>query len=154
MPLLAGGDLSVARGSTALREWDWPIPDDVVIFGSDGGGDPFGVWLPTAEARPVVVKIGAIFKPGCMGIMGEDVNAFLRGWTAFYLLLSEEDEATAGLDALELPERLRSDDAGDETFAQIMAWASPTITGSLSDPYEALLTAEDVRRIAANGDCR
>ena len=82
------------------------------------------------------------------------LNAFLRGWTAFYLLLSEEDEATAGLDALELPERLRSDDAGDETFAQITAWASPTITGSLSDPYEALLTAEDVRRIAANGDCR
>jgi hypothetical protein len=150
LPLLSGGDLSVERASTAHREWDWPVPDEVVIFGSDGGGDPLGLWLPAEAARPVVVKIGAIFEPGCMGILGEDLNAFLRAWTAYYLLLPDRERASAGLDALELPERLRSDDPGDETFAQIVEWASPTVIGSLSDPYEVALTAEDVRRIAAD----
>jgi hypothetical protein len=150
MPLRHGDDLSVARASTAYRAWGWPVPDEVVIFGSDGGGDPFGVWLPTADGRPVVVRIGAIFEPGCMGIVGEDVNAFLRAWTACYLL-HHRQAATAGLDALELPERLRSDDLDDQTFAQIIEWASPTIAGSMSDPYDARSTAEDVRRIAVGG---
>jgi hypothetical protein len=152
MPLLAEDDLSIARASTAHREWDWPVPDDVVIFGSDGGGDPLGLWLPAAApAQPLVVKIGAIFEPGCMGIIGEDLNAFLRAWTAYYLLVHDREAAAAGLNALELPEHLRSGDPEDESFAQIVRWASPTITDSMSDPYEARLTAEDVRRIAAGG---
>jgi hypothetical protein len=152
MPLLTGDDLSVARASTVHREWDWPVPDEVVIFGSDGCGDPLGLWLPeTGTARPVVVKIGAIFELGCMGIVGEDLNAFLRAWTAYYLLLPDRMSATAGLDALELPDYLRSDDPDERAFAQILSWASPTITGSISDPYEARLTAAGVHRIAAEG---
>jgi hypothetical protein len=151
MPLLSGGDVSVARASAAHRRWGWPVPDEVVIFGSDGGGDPLGLWLPDAAARPVVVKIGAIFAPGSMGIVGEDLNAFLRAWTAYHLLLPHREAVTAGLDALELPDRLRSDDPDDETLAQIFEWASPTIMVSKSDPYEAELTAEDVRRIAEDG---
>jgi hypothetical protein len=151
MPLLTGGELSVAQASKAHRDWGWPVPDEVVIFGSDGGGDPLGLWLSAAAARSIVVKLGAIFEPACMGIVGEDVNAFLRAWTGYYLLLPGREASTAGLNALELPEHLRSDDPDDETFAQIVEWASPTITGSMSDPYEAQLTANDVRRIAADG---
>jgi hypothetical protein len=151
MPLQTGGELSVAQASKTHREWDWPVPDELVLFGTDGGGDPLGLWLPAAATRPIVVKIGAIFEPGCMGIVGEDLNAFLRAWTAYYLLLPDREATTAGLDALELPELLRSDDPDDETFAQILEWASPTITGSISNPYEAMLTAEDVRRFAADG---
>lgn len=148
MPLFSGGDLSLVRASTAHRKWDWPVPDEVVIFGSDGGGDPLGLWLPGTAARPVVVKIGAIFEPGCMGIVGEDLNAFLRAWTAYHLLLPDREAVTAGLNALELPERLRADDPDEETFVRILEWASPAITASMGDPYEAELTAEDVRRIA------
>jgi len=151
MPLLSGDDLSVARASTVHRAWDWPVPDEVVIFGSDGCGDPLGLWLPgTGTARPVVVKIGAIFEPGCMGILGEDLNAFLRAWTAYHLLLPDRKVATAALNALELPEYLRSDHPDDETFAQILEWASPTVLRSMSDPYEARLTPADVHRIAAD----
>jgi hypothetical protein len=150
MPLLNRDDLSVARASTTYRGWEWPVPDEVVIFGSDGGGDPFGLWLPeSTAARPLVVKIGAIFEAGCMAIVGEDLNAFLRAWTAYYLLLPDRKETTAGLDALEVPDNLRPGEPDDEAFGQIVEWASPTITGSMSDPYEATLTAEDVRRIAA-----
>ena len=46
MPLLSGGELSVARASTTYREWEWPIPDEVVIFGTKATGDeivaPYG----------------------------------------------------------------------------------------------------------------
>lgn len=151
MPLQISGELSVAQASKAHREWDWPVPDELVLFGSDGGGDPLGVWLPAAATQPIVVKIGATFEPGCMGIVGEDFNAFLRAWTAYHLLLPGREATTIGLNALGLPEHLRSDDPDDETFAEIVKWASPTITGSISDPYEAQLTADDVRRIAADG---
>src|SRR4051812_44790960 len=130
MPLLAEGGFSVARASAAYRGWGWPIPDEVVIFGNDGGGDPFGLWLPAVAARPVVVKIGAIFEPGCMGVVGEDLNAFLRAWTAYYLLLPDREITIQGLDALELPEHLRADGPDDETFRQILEWASPTLAGS------------------------
>ena len=150
LPLLSGGDVSVASGSSTHRGWDWPVPDEVVIFGNDGGGEPFGLWLPDAAARPVVVRIGQIFEPGCMGVVGEDLNAFLRAWTAYYLLLPDDgDELGPALDALGLPELLRSDDPDDETFAQIIEWASPSLDASVNDPYEARLTTEDVRRIAA-----
>lgn len=151
LPLQTGGELSVAQASGAHREWGWPVPDELVLFGSDGGGDPMGLWLPATPTRPLVVRIGAIFEPGCMSIVGEDLNAFLRAWTAYYLLLPDLEMATAGLDALELPDHLRSDDPDDETWVQIMDWASPTITSSMSDPYEARLTADDVRHIAAAG---
>ena len=151
MPLQAGGELSVAQASATHRAWGWPVPDELVLFGNDGNGDPVGLWLPAAATRPIVVKVGAIFEPGCMGIVGEDLTAFLRAWTAYFLLLPDRGTATAGLDALGVPEHLRSDDPDDETFAQIVEWASPTITGSMSDPYEARLTADDVRRIAAAG---
>ena len=97
LPLLSGGDLSVARASAAHRGWGWPVPDEVVIFGSDGGGDPLGLWLPAAAARPVVVKIGAIFEPGGMGVVGEDLNAFLRAWTAYYLLLPDREGESPGV---------------------------------------------------------
>lgn len=149
MPLL-GEDLSVARASGTYRGWDWPVADEVVIFGSNGCGDPFGLWLPRSSgARPLVVQIGAIFEAGCMAVVAEDLNAFLRAWTAYYLLLPDRREATAGLDALDVPEHLRPEEPGDDTFVQIVEWASPTMSGLMSSPYEAELTAEDVRRIAA-----
>lgn len=151
LPLLRGDDLSVTRASSAHRGWEWPVPEEVVIFGNDGGGEPFGVWLPGDAARPVVVRIGQIFEPGCMGVVGEDLNAFLRAYTGYYLQpYDEEDDVGPARDALGLPERLRSDDPDDELFASIFEWASPSLPGSVSDPYEARLTADDVRRIASS----
>ena len=149
LPLLSGGDHSLARASSALRGWEWPVPEEVVVFGGDGKGSLFGVWLPRSAARPVVVQVGEIFEPGCMGVVGEDLNGFLRAWTAYYLQpYDEEDDVGPARDALGLPERLRSDDPDDELFASVFEWANPSLPASLSDPYEARLTADDVRRIA------
>ena len=43
-PPLADGpeDLSLATASDLLRSWDWPIPEELVVFGDNGAGDQFG----------------------------------------------------------------------------------------------------------------
>ncbi len=131
------GEGSVTRAAAAFRRWDWPVPDEVVVIGNNGAGDIFGLWLPKVEERPLVVTIGAIFEPGCMGIAGQDLNAFLRARTAYHLLLPADDTMTAGLDALDVPVELRSQDPDDTMFTQMLNWASPTVPPSLMDAYEA-----------------
>ena len=142
------GEGSVTRAAATFRGWGWPVPDEVVLIGDDGDGDIFGLWLPEEEERPLVVTVGAIFEPGCMGVAGEDVNAFLRARTAYYLLPPDET-TTAGLDALEVPVELRSGDPDDTTWTKINEWASPTIPPSSMDAYAAQLTAADLHRIAS-----
>lgn len=84
-----------------------------------------------------------------MGIVGQDLNAFLRTWTAYYLLPSPGGTTTAGLDALGLPEEFQAQDPDDTAFARFYEWASPTVPSSLGDPYECRLTAADLHRIAS-----
>ncbi len=148
-PLHDESELSVTNAAATYRGWEWPVPDEVVLFGENGCGDPFGLWLPGAGARPLVVVVNAFFEPGCMGIAGRDLNAFLRTWTAYYLLLPPRGTTTAGLDALDVPEELRSHDPDDAVFAQIMKWADPTLPSSSADPYEGQLTTADLHRIAS-----
>ena len=38
--------LTVANASDKLRSWDWPVPDEMVIFGDNGQSDSFGLWAP------------------------------------------------------------------------------------------------------------
>jgi hypothetical protein len=61
-----------------------------------------------------------------MGIIGEDLNAFLRAWTAYYLLVHDRDAAAAGLNALELPEHLSSDDPPGSTEWLLMLFSHGT----------------------------
>ncbi len=139
---------SVTGAAAAFRRFGWPVPDEVVVIGDDGASDIFGLWLPKVEERPLVVTIGAIFEPGCMGIAGQDLNAFLRARTAYYLLLPD-DTMSAGLDALDVPVELRAPDPDDTTWTQINEWASPTVPPSSMDAYDARLTPADLHRIAS-----
>lgn len=142
------GEGSVTRAAAAFRRFGWPVPDEVVVIGDDGAGDIFGLWLPDEEEHPLVVTIGAVFEPGCMGIAGQDVNAFLRARTAYYLL-PPDDTTTAGLDALDVPVELQPPDPDDTAWTQINVWASPMVAPSSMDAYEARLTAADLHRIAS-----
>jgi hypothetical protein len=36
--------LTLATASDLLRSWDWPVPDEMLIFGGNGQGDSFGLW--------------------------------------------------------------------------------------------------------------
>jgi hypothetical protein len=63
-----------------LRSWDWPVPDEVLMFGGNGADDQFGLWYPagTPASEPTpVVMIGAVFEPASLALAGTEFARFL-----------------------------------------------------------------------------
>jgi cell wall assembly regulator SMI1 len=140
-PVASGDDdFRLARQTAALREWEWPIHQDAVVFATDGGGDPFALWLPTGadpELAPVV-HIGQDFDADpALGIAGITFTSFLRARTAAYLLI--HDAPPAALDALGVPGELRAASASgsDEGVDAVLRWADPGLVGMPLSPYDA-----------------
>jgi hypothetical protein len=152
LPLLPEGvTLAVTTSADLLRSWDWPIPDELLIFGDDGSGDQFGIWLPTArDAQPLIVQVGEIYGDDRnLAIVGEDIPSFLLARTAYYLLLLRDEEETgAAIAQLDLPEHLQELGDGDDDFFELLAWASPGLPDPRPDPYERGLTAAEVGSLA------
>jgi hypothetical protein len=152
LPLLPEGvTLAVTTSSDLLRSWDWPIPDELLIFGDNGAGDQFGIWLPTArDGQPLIVQVGETYgDDGNLAIVGDDLPSFLLGWTAYYLmLLSDQGETGPALSELGLPERLQELGDTDDDFFELLAWASPGLPDPRPDPYERGLTAAEVGSLA------
>jgi SMI1/KNR4 family protein SUKH-1 len=142
---LDGKKLSVAQSSEFLRKAEWPIPDEAVVFGTDGSDDLFALWLPRDRVeKPIVMQVGSIFQPGSFSIVGTSLPRFLRSRTAYYLLL-EECEGSA-LDELEVPRKFRGY-AADKLA--IYRWSDPELPNFPLSPYDAHLTADDVRKFAS-----
>ena len=154
-PLLAEDhdELALTTASGLLRSWDWPVPDELVVFGDNGADSNFGLWLPgSSSVRPVVVELGEAFDDACLAVVGDDLGSFLVGRTAYYARLIDDDAArTAALDALGLPDELRTREDADteEAHFAALAWASPGLPDPRPDPYERGLTPEAVARHAA-----
>jgi hypothetical protein len=144
--------LTVANASDRLRSWDWPVPDELVVFGDNGQDDSFGLWVSRdGEARQVVVQIGAVFEEACLAVVAEDLESFLRAWGTYYgLLLGEPWQVEQLIAELQIPEELRSldEDGSDEEFHAVLAWACPGLPDPRPDPYERGMTAEQVDRYA------
>jgi hypothetical protein len=153
LPLLPEGvTLALTTSSDILRSWDWPIPDELLIFGDDGTGDQLGIWLPTArDAQPLIVQVGEIYGDDRnLAIVGDDLSAFLLARTAYsLLLLSDEEDTRAALAALDLPEHLHelAGEEDDDLFA-FLAWASPDLPDPRPDPYARGLTGAEVGSLA------
>jgi len=127
-----------------MRSWQWPIPDEVLVFGGNGAGDQFGLWYPHGSPSngPIpVVMIGSIFEPACLALAGTDLPRFLIAWSGYYLVLL--DAPTEALDALGLPESLRRTDA-DGGFAPYFRWADPSLPDPEPDPYERGMDAPGI----------
>jgi hypothetical protein len=122
------------------------------MIGGNGSDDLFGLWLPgDDEARPLAVQVGETFEPASFAVVGDDLESFLAGWTAYYLLLlGDEIDVGPALDALGVPAQLRvqSSGLGDEDLDALLAWASPHLPDVHPDPYERGLTADDLAQIA------
>jgi len=147
---LDGSDFSVTKSSSFLRNNQWPIPEELVVFAGDGTGDSFGLWLPTAEHHaPLVIEVGGIFEEGSFAIVGTSLSAFLRGRTAYYLLLLECP--AQALDALEVPRSLRAgaDELGDDEYDALARWSDPGLPQLPLSAYRARLTARDIRDAAS-----
>jgi hypothetical protein len=99
------------------------------IFGDNGQGDSFGLWLPRdGGVRPVVVH-GAVFEEACLAVVAEDLECVAE---------------------FEIPEELRSldEDGSEEEFYSVLAWACPGLPDPKPDPYERGLTVEQVNEFA------
>jgi hypothetical protein len=155
----------VATARNALRSREWFVPEEVVPFGADAGGDVLGIWSPRdGAARELVVLIGAgdgaEDVPAC-AIVGEDLYAFLQGWIAHYVWALEDeepggeelieevqDELGLPLDLQGVPEEIARS-AGQHLQA-VLRWASPTLDDLVYDPDKGWpLSIEDVRERAS-----
>lgn len=143
---LEGTDLSVARASAFLRAANWPIPAQLVILGSDGQGDPWGLWSPGAPGvQPAVVSVGQLFEPESLAVAGTSLERFLTVRTAYYSLVL--GAPSAALDELGLPIELRTANPDDRTWAEIQAWADPALAGISLDPYESPMAAHGIEAL-------
>jgi hypothetical protein len=127
-----------------LRDAQWPIPPELLVFGGDGQGDQLGCWLPEGieTLDPPVVLLGQVFEPKCLAVMSLGVVSFFKGWTAYYLQVIEApDEAQ---DALGTPSFLQSTDPDEELLYRCLAWASPDLPDPRPDPYTRGLSAEEL----------
>nr|WP_290668306.1 SMI1/KNR4 family protein [Ardenticatena sp.] len=143
---LADDELSFVSASDVLRRYGGPIPPEVIVFADDGQGNLFGLWFPKEGiGRPLIVEIGEIFEEDCMAIIGTSFTAFLRGWSAYHMLLLEmPDEAPKTLDVPQRFMRKRGTWLNDEDYETLMCWANPGLPDLPISPYEARLTANDV----------
>lgn len=150
--LLGGSNFeSVATTSDDVREAGAPLPDEVVVFGGDGSEAGFGIWLPRGRigAAVPVVEIGE--GGGGLALVGTDLPPFLRGWTAYYLVLIEADPTA--LEALSLPHDLRipAEEADDALFAALRKWADPSLPNHDADPYKSPTSVGELRRLYGSG---
>jgi hypothetical protein len=144
VPLTGSQDSGLVGLSMRLRSGNWPIPDELMMFGTNGAGDQLGLWYPqdaAPDAPTPVVMVGQVFEPASLALVGTDLPQFLRAWSGYYMvLLSSPIEA---LDALGLPESLREidDEAG---LGPYFRWADPALADPNPDPYERGLDAAGI----------
>ncbi|MCH7924668.1 MAG: SMI1/KNR4 family protein [Planctomycetes bacterium] len=134
--------LTLVSLSSMMRESDWSVPEEFLVFGDDGGDSQFGLWLPEGEAFVDDYPVIELVETEVMAIAGTSLCRFLKGRTAFYLLA--EGAAAKSLDALGLPSELRTENLDDDNFVRITQWADPGIPDPLPDPYKGV-TADELR---------
>jgi hypothetical protein len=138
----ADDDFSLVTATDAMREYHWSVPEEVLQFGGNGSEETFGIWLPETPGTPFdhpILDTGEIFDAESLAVVGTSLLPFLYYWTAYYVTLYEGE--TAALDALGLPEPLRSDPY-DVDMPALCAWADPNLPDHAPSPYERGLDAE------------
>lgn len=151
-PLHDVGRLGVATASGQLREWNWPVPEELLVIGDNGGGEVFGVWdVPSARRAPLV-EMGSPTEEADLAVLGTTLAGFLAAWTAYYLPLAGEGDPAVDrcLHELGVPADLRSGDTEEHLWA-LLAWGSPDLPDPRPDPYERPLAPQEITRVAQGG---
>jgi hypothetical protein len=148
-PLLGnGGKPGLVDHSAILREHEWRVPPELVIFGDTGSETFFGIWSPKRPGGKMpVIEVGGVFDdPKCLAVHGTDFLRFLKARTALYLMKASEDLPNEALEALGVPGPLRTEDPDEATLKLLYRWADPEIPDPLPDPMERGMTADDLRK--------
>ena len=111
----------------------------------------FGIWLG-ACGNPIynhpVIEVGGSAEDS-MGVAGTNLLSFLRGWSAYYLMLKAVDKSkeVEFLDKLQVPQWLRTESFDGNQFAQLRKWADPQLPDPSGNSSSQRYTIADLKRI-------
>jgi len=148
-PLLGGtGRPSLVDHSQVLRDHEWQVPPELVIFADTGAETFLGVWTPKRPGSKMpVVEVGGVFDdPKCLAVHGTDFLRFLKARTALYLMKCSEKLEDKALEALGVPGPLRDAEPDEALTKLIYRWADPEIPDPLPDPVERGMDAVSLRK--------
>ena len=150
-------------------EYGWRhIPKEIRLFAGDGGGGMFGIWLPET-GNPIfshpIIEVGEMpDEEGCMGVAGTNLLSFLRGWSAYRLMLEESIESgrvelgedkdapnrlkrlQTALEMLQVPQSLRGDNY-DAMLGPFKRWADPSLPDPSGNSYTQRYTITDLKKL-------
>ncbi|MGD8150253.1 SMI1/KNR4 family protein [Ornithinimicrobium sp. Y1694] len=145
-------ELGLSDATATYRAWDWGLPEQVVLIGSDGGDSVFGVWSGKGAARAIVVQGEVSLGDPAMAVVGTSLAGFLAAWTAYYLPMVHgmNAQVLAVLDALQVPEALREGESefDDEHVQALLAWGSADLPDDEPDPYARPVSVAELEALA------
>lgn len=154
---------SLTDGNEQFIENGWHIPKEIHLFAGMGGEEFFGIWR-VETGNPIynhpIIEVGELHDEGCMGIAGTNLLSFLRGWSAYHMMMPPVDKSKvlAFLDKLQVPKSLRYEHfdrsqyerthtGEDVLFTQLRKWADPQLPDPSGDAYSQTYTIADLKRI-------
>lgn len=127
-PLTGPDGRSVTTAAPQLREQAWPVPEELLVLGDNGGDEAIGVWAVADARRALVVLIGSPLDDSPLAVLGTSLTGFLAAWTAYFLPLADPGEDPAVADFLAevgAPSPETGDE--DEHLMNLLAWGSPDL---------------------------
>lgn len=148
----AGGppdeDGTVQHASRLAREAEWPIPQEVVLFGRDTGGEVLGVWTGPRDAAKYpspVVLTGLLFQPAAHALLATSFERYLLTTTVWHCFGTEY--ADTAFSTFHVPKALQVDELEDLEADEWFAWADPLLPALPGDPYQEPLTSAQIRKL-------
>ena len=144
-------DGTVEHASRLARDAEWPIPDEVVLFGRDTGGEVLGLWTGPRDASKYpspVVLTGLVFEPAAHALLATSFERYLLTTTVWHCL--DTEYAEAAFSAFRVPGALQARDFDDLDADAWFAWADPTLPAVPGDPYQEPLTGDQIRTLLAS----
>ena len=150
----AGGppdeDGTVQHASRLAREAEWPIPQEVVLFGRDTGGEVLGVWTGARDAAKYpspVVLTGLLFQPAAHALLATSFERYLLTTTVWHCFGTELAEIAFSV--FQVPKPLQVEELEDLEADEWFAWADPALPALPGDPYQEPLTGAQIRKLLA-----
>jgi len=142
---LNSDDFSILKASDVHRSWDWPVPNEMVLFGDNGQGEPFGLWFSSEDKtkKNFVTQIGEIFEDKPLTILSNSFDDFIEIYFSTELLIEEPENYDLVKEFVDIDKSIIDIDE-DKILFVIRDKINPELKKLKSDPYKDRLSAEEV----------